>query len=150
MKSCKSSKVRAVMGLSITTTVIIAIIFVGSGWPSQAADEKGQPDLSLQTFMRKKLDASSQILEGLTTEDSQLIQRGANSLLELSKAEKWKILIDSGYREHTVDFRNTVKKLVEAAEKNNFDNAALQWFDVTKSCIECHQDVRRDQKAKKK
>lgn len=122
----------------------VACLVAGGSWFLQAADEKKaeEPDQSLSAFMRKKLDASSLVLEGLTIEDSQLIKKGANLLLEMSKAEKWKLLIDSEFRSHDIDFRTAVKKLVDAAEKSNFDNATLQWFDVTKGCIECHKDVR--------
>ena len=107
-----------------------------------AAEQKVETDQSLSRFMRKKLDASSQVLEGLTLEDSDLILKGANSLLELSKAEKWKMIVDSEYREFNAEFRSSVRKLIEAAEKKNFDNVALQWFDTTKSCIECHREIR--------
>ncbi len=116
-------------------------------WQAEADDKK--PDQTLSAFMRKKLDASSKVLEGLTTEDGDLVQEGANALIELSKAEKWQMLTDPEYRAYSADFRNTAKKLADAAAKGNFDNAALQWFDATKGCIECHQHVRQNRAAKK-
>lgn len=138
------SPIRVTRCLLLPGLVVIAAASLGIiSWQTQAADKDPVPEQTLSTFMRKKLDASTQILEGLTVEDSELIQRGANSLLEMSKAERWKLIIDSDYRQHNVEFRATVKKLADAAAKGNFDNAALQWFDTTKSCIECHQDVRR-------
>jgi len=123
--------------------LLAAITLLAIAWQTQGADKDPVPEQTLRTFMRKKLDASTQILEGLTVEDSEMIQRGANSLLEMSKAERWKLIIDSDYRQHNIEFRSTVKKLADAAAKGNFDNAVLQWFDTTKSCIECHQDVRK-------
>lgn len=138
------------MGMAIILTLIAATGVVWNVWPA-AADDDLKPDLSLSAFMRKKLDASSQILEGLTTEDAELIKKGAKTLTELSKAAKWQILSDPEYREYSLDFRINARKLVEAAEKENFDNAALQWFDTMKDCIECHQHVRRERaEAKKK
>lgn len=146
----KASRVRTVMGMAIILTLIAATGVVWNVWPA-AADDDLKPDLSLSAFMRKKLDASSQILEGLTTEDAELIKKGAKTLTELSKAAKWQILSDPEYREYSLDFRINARKLVEAAEKENFDNAALQWFDTMKDCIECHQHVRRERaEAKKK
>ncbi len=147
MKSGKSSQVRVALGISIFG-VIASVGMLWIAWPIKAADDDLQPDLSLSAFMRKKLDASSQILEGLTVEDSELIERGAKALLQLSKVEKWQMLVDSNYLEYSVDFRTTVKKLANAAENGNFDNAALQWFDVMKGCIECHQHVRRERTRK--
>ena len=150
MNTRKASRIRTVLGLVVVLTLIAATGAVWNVWPA-AADDDLKPDLSLSAFMRKKLDASSQILEGLTTEDSELIQKGAKALTEISKTEKWQILSDPEYREYSLDFRVNARKLAEAAEKGNFDNAALQWFDTMKNCIECHQHVRRERaEAKKK
>ena len=149
MNSAKSSQARSVVSLAIIAALIVTVVAIWNVWPASADDDL-KPDLSLSAFMRKKLDASSQILEGLTTEDSELIKRGAKTLIELSKVEKWNILGDPEYREYSLDFRSDAKKLVEAAEKDNFDNAALQWFAVTKDCIECHQHVRRERAAARK
>ena len=150
MNTRKASRIRTVLGLVVVLTLIAATGAVWNVWPA-AADDDLKPDLSLSAFMRKKLDASSQILEGLTTEDSELIQKGAKALTEISKTEKWQILRDPEYREYSLDFRVNARKLAEAAEKGNFDNAALQWFDTMKNCIECHQHVRRERaEAKKK
>lgn len=149
MRIEKSAQSR--IGLRILAT-LLASAAVGAAWnvwQAEADDDVKKPDQTLSAFMRKKLDASSQILEGLTTEDADLIQQGAKTLIELSKAEKWQMLTDSEYRSYSIDFRNTAKKLAEAAEKGNFDNATLQWFDATKGCIECHQHVRRQRAAKK-
>lgn len=116
--------------------------------PTQVAVAADNGDL--KTFMRKKLDASSKILEGLTVEDAELIRKGAASLLEMSKAEQWNVLLDEDYREYNREFRSLVRKLDKAAESNNFDNALLQWLDVTKACVECHQHVRDERPTIKK
>lgn len=148
MKTGTSTQTTVVLGTLIT----MAILIVGVNcvvWNAEAADDGLKPDVSLSGFMRKKLEASSQILEGLTTEDSELIERGAKTLGQLSRAEKWQILSDPEYREYSADFRNTVRKLAEAAEKKNFDNAAIQWIDTMKDCIECHQHVRRERTNKR-
>ena len=150
MNTGKTSRVRTVLGMAIILTLIAATGVVWNVWPA-AADDDLKPDLSLSAFMRKKLDASSQVLEGLTTEDAELIQKGAKALTEISKTEKWQILSDPEYREYSLDFRVNARKLAEAAEKGNFDNAALQWFAAMKNCIECHQHVRSARvEAKKK
>ncbi len=151
MNTGKPSRIRTLRGTAIVVALIAAAVVAWSVWPATAADDDLKPDQTLSAFMRKKLDASSQILEGLTTEDADLIQKGAKVLTEVSKAEKWQILSDPEYREYSFDFRINARKLADAAEKGNFDNAALQWFDTMKTCIECHQHVRRERaEAKKK
>ena len=99
-------------------------------------------DLEQTTFMRKKLEASSQILEGLTSENSQLIIKGAKALVEMSAAEKWQVRNDVMYRQFSGEFQRSAQSLLEAAEKGNYDAAALKWIDTTMKCLECHKFVR--------
>ena len=126
--------------LLIATLVSTAIALVFVGRSMLPAAEK-EPSL-LGQFMRKKLDASGQVLEGLATKDAELIRNGASSLLQMSKAELWNVIADAEYREFNGEFRSSLRKLEEAASQGNFDNALLQWFDTMKGCVECHKYVR--------
>lgn len=99
-------------------------------------------DLEQATFMRKKLEASNEILEGLVTEDSDLVIKGARALVELSTAEKWQVQHNAMYKQFSAEFQQSAKKLVDAAEKENFDAVALKWIDTTMKCVECHKFVR--------
>jgi hypothetical protein len=105
---------------------------------SAADDEQS----NLAKFMRKKLHASSLVLEGLTVEDAALIKEGSAAILEMSKSELWNVLVDEDYREFNRDFRSSMRKLEQAAKDENFDNALLQWTDAVKGCVECHKYVR--------
>ena len=128
----------------------IAGLFIAAGIlgksQTPAAEEKKE---DLAAFMRKKLEASSQILEGLTVKDAGLIRKGTDKLLQMSKAELWNVLADADYREFNGEFRSTLKKLDQAAAEENFDHALLQWIDGVKSCVECHKYV-RDERVKLK
>ena len=119
----------------------IVIALTAGGWWVQVAPA-ADDDQSLGAFMRKKLDASSLILEGLTTENGVAIREGADALLEMSKAERWNVIADDDYREFNRDFLKAVQKLNAAAKAENYDNATLQWFDAVKGCVECHKYVR--------
>lgn len=112
-------------------------------------DDQEKPKRSpLETFMRKKLDASSLILEGLCQEDAELIKQGADQLSAMSKVEVWNVLTDPEYREHSREFRDNAARVAEAAAAGDFDKAALRWFDVTMSCLECHNHVRGERQDK--
>ncbi len=148
MRSGRKSKGPIFIGVSVVA-VLFVVGMACEIWRVSASDDDLKPDVSLSAFMRKKLDSSSTILEGLTVEDSEMIVRGAKELLQLSKVEKWQVFVDSEYREYSDGFRTNVKKLEEAGRKGNFDNAALQWFDTMKSCVECHQHVRNERARKK-
>lgn len=137
----------------------IAALFVVSGglaavaclWnATPASSQENKPpkkgpaklDLNQTLFMRKKLDASNQILEGLVTEDAELVIKGAKVLVEMSSAEKWQVQNNVMYKQYSEEFQQSAKKLVVAAEKENFDGAALKWIDTTMKCMECHKYVR--------
>lgn len=131
----------------LVTLLIGGASAAGATWLSARAT--AQEGTELAKFMRKKLDASTQILEGLTTKDSRLIRKGTDTLLQMSKAEMWNVLTDANYREFNGEFRSALRKLDEAAQSENFDNALLQWFDGVKGCVECHKYV-RDERVKLK
>jgi hypothetical protein len=103
---------------------------------------EAKEDLDLSKFMRKKLDASTEVLNGLVTQNAADIIQGARTLAEMSAAEKWQVKNDAMYRQFSGEFQRSATALQEAAEKQNFDAAALKWIDVTMKCIECHKFAR--------
>lgn len=107
-----------------------------------AKTESGREDLPLKDYMRKKLAASNQILEGLCTDDNEMVLEGARTLNEMSKSERWRVNNDAMYRQFSSEFREITQQLIAAAEKNNEDRVALKWMDATMSCIDCHNFVR--------
>lgn len=68
----------------------------------------------------------------------------------MSRAEIWNVLTDEDYREFNREFQSSVRKLKEAVEDKNFDNATLQWMDSVKACVECHKYVRSQRPVLKK
>ena len=126
----------------------LAFILVG-GWliagDDDAADSQPnerETDMELSEFMRRKLDASSQILEGLCTEDSALIRQGTATLQEMGAAEKWRVSTDPMYRQFSGDFQEIIQQMSQAAEEENYDRVALKWMDATMCCIDCHRFTR--------
>ena len=130
----------------------IALFTIGLGaWSVQsqarAQDKPSKPaeaakNTELSAFMRKKLEASGKILEGLCTEDMELVRAGASSLQELSSAEKFRVSNDVMYRQFSSEFQSLTKELIKAAESGNQDRVALKWMDTTMSCMDCHRFVR--------
>ena len=124
----------------LATTILCGATTLACLAQTTKTTEENTKDLA--HFMRKKLDASSKILEGLAIEDMDLIRTGASSLLQMSKAELWNVITDAEYREFNSEFRSSLRKLEEAATNKNLDNALLQWIDTQKGCVECHKYVR--------
>lgn len=144
--------------MKVTYTVIVcccfaAIVFVlaNNAPQAKAQQEPVSPAISakqdeeateLSNFMRQKLSASNQILEGLVTDDLSKVDLGAEKLLKMSDAEHWRASNDMMYMNHSRQFRRSVETMRDKAKRKSIDGAALAWIDVTMSCIRCHEWVR--------
>lgn len=113
-----------------------------AGKPDAAKKVDKEEKPALSKFMRQKMQATNDIMEGLLLEDPKLINTAAKKLKEMSDAEHWRVSNDMMYRHHSEDFRSSVDKLIVASKGQSIDRAALAWFDVTLSCIDCHRFVR--------
>ncbi|QDT32895.1 hypothetical protein [Thalassoglobus polymorphus] len=109
---------------------------------SSAEQKEGRPVTDLRQFMRAKLAASNKILEGLATEDLDLVRDGARTLNKMSLSEKWRVNNDTMYKQFSSEFRRVTNDLEKAANNDNLDQAALKWMGATMACIECHRFVR--------
>lgn len=118
--------------------------------PQKKADSQKKPEdpiesdetRPLKKFMRKKLDASSSVLEGLCTEDLQLVADGAEILMAMSREEQWRVSNDGMYRRYSREFINAVEELQKEAEDNDMNGTSLAWVNVTMKCLKCHEWVR--------
>lgn len=135
--------------LLIACCCVVSVAFAVT---NQAAQSKAQQDTAspdeeeeaadLSKFMRKKLTASNQVLEGLVTDDMARVDEAAERLLRMSHAERWRASNDMMYMHHSRQFRRSVEKMQNKAKQKSIDGAALAWIDVTMSCIRCHEWVR--------
>jgi hypothetical protein len=91
--------------------------------------------------MQKKLEYSKNILDGLVSEDYDVIRSNAKALNELGK-KKWMENESSEYRTQNQVFWFTAGSLALAAEQKNIDGATLAYTQMTVSCINCHKLIR--------
>ena len=104
--------------------------------------ETAPPVNNVREFMRKKLVHSQKVLEGITTDDLEMVAKNAQELSLLSQAATWQVLQTPEYLQHSTEFRRAANALTEAAKKRNSDGAALAYLDVTMKCVTCHKYVR--------
>jgi hypothetical protein len=105
----------------------------------------GQTRPTRSELMRSKLEASRQVLEGLTLEDYALIMKGAKALNRLSKEAVWKVpTIPNAdeYLTYTTEFERLTDELSRKAKDKNLDGATLIYFRLTTNCVNCHKYVR--------
>ncbi len=104
--------------------------------------ETAPPVNSVRDFMRKKLVHSQKVLEGVTTDDLEMVAKHSQELSLLSQAATWQVLQTPEYLQHSTEFRRAADSLTEAARKRNADGVALAFVDVTMKCVTCHKYVR--------
>ena len=98
--------------------------------------------IAMKAFMRKKLEASQSVLEGLAVEDFDMIALGARQLKATSAAAEFMVTNDAMYAQQADEFRRIVAKLERAGKEKRLDGATLAYVDMTMSCVECHKYVR--------
>lgn len=118
----------------ILTTLLLAGVATFSG---HSAEPKKVSEL-----MRRKLEQSQKVLEGVAVGDFGKISRHAEELIEISKAAEWKALKTPQYEVYSNDFRRTAEALIRNAKEKNLDGAALNYVDLTLTCVKCHKHVR--------
>lgn len=125
----------------IATCGLLAALLAGAAWSADGDDEPRGKD-AVRAFMRGKLDASSDVLEGLTTERFDLIADGADRMRLMSKKAAWNSIKTDQYVQYSQEFQRTTEQLAKAAREKKLDAAALAWTQVTLNCINCHRYAR--------
>ena len=137
-----------------TGSVFACILLIGADSPNVSAKEKakGKPSRVRQTaaqkgpkikaFMRKKLVAADQILEGLTNPDMTLVSKGATSMIHMNKEAMWTNFKSPAYTQDSADFVRTAERLVKLAKANDIEGASHTYAQLTIQCVRCHQRVR--------
>jgi hypothetical protein len=103
---------------------------------------EGPKDNRGQQLMKKKLQHSQRVLEGIALNDFGLISRNAEDLMQVSKEAEWRVLKSPEYEVNSNEFRRSAVALIKAAKDKNIDGAALAYMDLTLSCVRCHKHLR--------
>ena len=88
---------------------------------------------------------SKNILEGLSLEQYDLIEKNAKALKVLSQAAEWEVPTipnATDYVAMTSEFQRYADDLVRSAKQSNIDGATLAYVKLTMNCVQCHKFVR--------
>lgn len=121
-----------------------AVLVTGFPWSSSAQPRQGD----LGKLMHEKLNSSKMLLEGLALGDFRKMTNSAEKLIQLSKTAEWFVFKTPRYELHSNEFRRAAEVIVQKARNKNLDGVALAYFDMTMSCIRCHQYVREIREAR--
>lgn len=127
------------------TAAILALVslpFV----PALSTGRAGQQEKQNRSeFMRRKLEFSKNVLEGLALEQYPMIEKNAKALKVLSQAAEWEVPMipnATDYVALTSEFQRNTDELVKAAKQGNIDGATLAYVKLTMNCVQCHKYVR--------
>ncbi|WP_425616688.1 hypothetical protein NA78x_000341 [Anatilimnocola sp. NA78] len=100
---------------------------------------QGQP---VSFWMKKKLDFSKNILEGIASGDCDKIAQNAQTMRSLSKIEAFMRGRNPGYRGQLISFEMSLDEIIRQANKDNIEGVTLGFNQLTVSCVQCHKQLR--------
>ncbi len=117
----------------------LTLVFLFGAAPLRSQSE---PKVSTKDVMKFKLHHAQRLLEGIATENYQVIADSAKELKALSQQADWQIRQTPEYQKFTADFARHADSLLKAANNKNVDAATVAYFQMTVSCTTCHKYLR--------
>jgi len=127
---------RKFFSVALVVSLVAAVWFGARLWGAQDEQEEARRD-----YMRAKLNYTQAILEGLSTQDYDLIIRGADEVKRITEGALWAAIDSDDYRRMSDQLRESADRLRTMAEDKNLEGSALRFFDMTLSCIDCHKHI---------
>lgn len=114
-----------------------------------AQTEKPQTEKPTPPFMRQKLDYARGVLEGITLENFGLVATNAQLLRNMNLTNTFSGLGETvghvDYRRNVTNFQARVDSLIKAANEKSLERATAAFTFVTRECVTCHKDFRKEQ-----
>ncbi len=137
------------MQISGLTKLVIVIMgcctAIGFAWVQARQDEQQQDDqrrVERRDLMRAKLMYSQNVVEGLSTKNFKLIADAAKEIEQIMRSDVWQPKDKAEYERLNGELRMAADRLQAAAKKSDLEASALRYFDLTLSCIDCHEYLR--------
>ena len=94
-------------------------------------------------LMIDKLQNAQKLLEGIALGKFDKIEKHASELVRISKTAEWMNAHKTPrYELFSNEFQQSAEEIVKKAKDKNMDGVTLAYFDLTKSCVRCHQHIR--------
>ena len=125
------------MRIAVVGAVVLAATLTLSLVVSQDASH---PD---DYWMKKKLEYSQAVLQGITMEDFDQVRKAATSMRRLSDIESFARRSDTkAYRAQLAVFERANDQLIAQAQAKDIDQATEAFTQLTVSCVKCHKHLR--------
>ena len=119
----------------------VAVVMLMGVW-SFSLLAQGVPTQGKQV-MRRKLEASEQLLAALVTSNWVALDRQGRALKAQTADPGWDQLRLPEYQRHTATFVHSVDAVIEAAGRRDQLAALMAYNGLVASCVECHAYVSR-------
>jgi hypothetical protein len=96
----------------------------------------------LNQLMRDKLVHAQKMLEAIALNKFDGIEKQAEELVRASKTAEWLAYKTPRYQQHSNEFQRAAETIIRKAKAKNIDGVTLAYFDLTMSCVRCHEHVR--------
>jgi hypothetical protein len=114
-----------------------------------APNDEKRADKKVAELMQSKLKHSQKVLEGVAVGDFEEIATNADELIAISQQAEWYVSKSPRYEMRSNEFRRTAEQLVKDAKAKNLDAAALDYVELTMTCVKCHKYGRETRWARK-
>jgi len=116
---------------------------------SAAVAREVYAQVRLSQLMMDKLHNSQKLLEGVALGKFDKVEKHANELVRISKTAEWLAQKTPRYEQFSNEFQRAAEEIARKARAKNMDGVTLAYFDLTKSCVRCHEHMRevRDARA---
>jgi hypothetical protein len=131
----------------MTCALVIAALTLGaatlSGHGQGPKKDEPKPDeKKVKELMRKKLEYSQKVLEGLALNDLDKVAKNAEELKRVRKEAAWRVIPTAEYELWGDEFNRSLDGMIKAAKDKNLEKAKLDFLGMTMSCFHCHTYVR--------
>lgn len=106
---------------------------------TESTDPNAKP---LSFWMKAKMDYSTAILRGMAMGDLEEVKTNAERMQALNRVEGFVRRRNPDYARQVDNFDRVTKGLVRQAEIGNIDGIALEFSQLSLSCVRCHQVLR--------
>ena len=130
---------------------IAALVIALSTLASPGTARESEPALDRiaqevpESLMRQKLEHAQDLLGSISIGDFDRMISSSKELQRISLEARWSQPHSPAYAGYGDDFRAALERIIGAAEKQNIDDAALNYVQVVLNCVQCHKVVREGQ-----
>ncbi len=136
------------MTKTICRALAVLLLLAGACVPAGRGGDPLKPSKTAE-LMKKKLKCSQGVLEGIALNDFGKIADNADELITISQQAEWVVVKTPQYEVFSNRFRRNAESLVKDAKAKNLDGAALDYVDLTMTCVKCHKYVRETRRVRR-